>query len=87
MTDSPVATKVLVDTNILIYAADPEAGEKNLEALELLDDLTGNDRMIISAPVLNGFYHAATRPNKPPSLSHDDSGQYGPSQMPSPFCP
>jgi hypothetical protein len=29
--------------------------------------------MIVSAQVLNEFYHAATRPNKLPSLSHDDA--------------
>jgi len=40
MTDSIAATKILVDTNILIYAADPQAGNKNLRAVELVDDLT-----------------------------------------------
>jgi hypothetical protein len=28
MTDSIAATRVLVDTNIFVYAADPEAGDK-----------------------------------------------------------
>ncbi len=31
MTDSIAATKILVDTNILIYAADLKAGDKNLK--------------------------------------------------------
>jgi predicted nucleic acid-binding protein len=73
MTDSINATKILVDTNILIYAADILAGDKNLRALELVDDLTAQNRMVVSAQVLNEFYHAATRPNKPPSLSYDDA--------------
>ncbi len=37
MTDSIAATKILVDTNILIYAADLQAGDKNLRAVELVD--------------------------------------------------
>ena len=65
MTDSIAATKILVDTNILIYAADLQAGDKNLRAVELVDDLTAQNRMVVSAQVLNEFYHAATRPNKP----------------------
>jgi predicted nucleic acid-binding protein len=73
MTDSMAATKILVDTNILIYAADLLAGVKNLKALELVDELTAQNRMVVSAQVLNEFYHAATRPNKPPSLSHEDA--------------
>src|ERR1700675_4015539 len=73
MTDSTASTKVLVDTNILIYAADILAGDKNVKAVELVDDLTAQNRMVVSAQVLNEFYHAATRPNKPPSLSHDDA--------------
>jgi hypothetical protein len=36
MTDSIAATKILVDTKILIYAADLRAGDKNLKALELV---------------------------------------------------
>jgi predicted nucleic acid-binding protein len=62
MTDSNAATKILVDTNILIYAADLQAGDKNLRAVELVDDLTAQNRMVVSAQVLNEFYHAATHP-------------------------
>ena len=53
MTDSNAATKILVDTNILIYAADLNAGDKNLRAVELVDDLTAQNRMVVSAQVLN----------------------------------
>ncbi|HZW31074.1 MAG TPA: PIN domain-containing protein [Isosphaeraceae bacterium] len=73
MTDSIAATKVLVDTNILIYAADLQAGDKNLQAVQLIDDLKAQNRLVVSAQVWNEFYRAATRPNKPPSLSHDDA--------------
>jgi predicted nucleic acid-binding protein len=80
MTDSIAATKILVDTNILIYAADLQAGDKNLRAVELVDHLTAQNRMVVSAQVLNEFCHAAARPNKPPSLSYDDAS-------PAKFCP
>ena len=62
MTDSIAATKILVDTNILIDAADLQAGDKHLRAVELIDDLTAQNRMVVSAQVLNEFYHATTRP-------------------------
>ena len=75
MTDSTATTKILVDTNILLYAADLKAGDKNLKALVLIDELTAQNRMVVSAQVLNEFFHAATRPNKPPSLSYDDAAR------------
>ena len=75
MTGTIGATKVLVDTNILIYAADLQAGGKNVQAVQLIDDLKAQNRLVVSAQVLNEFDHAATRPNKPPSLSHDDAYQ------------
>jgi predicted nucleic acid-binding protein len=75
MTGSIAATKVLVDTNILIDAADLQAGDKTTQAVKLVEDLTAQDRLVVSAQVLNEFTHAATRPNKPPSLSHDDASQ------------
>ena len=52
MTDSIAATKILVDTNILIYAADLQAGDKHFRAVELVDDLTAQNRMVVSAQVL-----------------------------------
>jgi predicted nucleic acid-binding protein len=73
MTDLTDRTKALVDTNILIYAADKKAGDKNVWAKELVDDLVRRDRLVVSVQVLNEFYHASTRPNKPPSLSHDEA--------------
>jgi predicted nucleic acid-binding protein len=68
-------TRILVDTNIFIYAADPGAGDKNAAAFGIIQDLIKQGRLIVSAQVLNEFYHASTRPNKPPSLSHDDAAQ------------
>jgi predicted nucleic acid-binding protein len=73
MTDSSDTTKILVDTNLFVYAADPEAGDKNARAFNIIQDLIHRKQLVVSAQVLNEFYHASTRPNKPPSLSHDDA--------------
>ena len=75
MIDLADLTKALVDTNILIYAADFQAGEKNLKALELVEELLAQDLMVVSAQVLDEFYHVATRRNKTPSLSYVDAYQ------------
>ncbi len=37
MTASIAATRILVDTNVLVYAADLRGGDKNLMAVELVD--------------------------------------------------
>jgi predicted nucleic acid-binding protein len=39
----------------------------------LVNDLVRSDRLVVSVQVLNEFYYASTRPNKPPSLSHDEA--------------
>ena len=75
MTDSSVAEKILVDTNLFVYAADPKAGDKNAQAFGIIQDLMARNQLVVSAQILNEFYHASTRPNKPPSLSHDDANQ------------
>lgn len=66
-------TKALVDTNVFIDAADPDAGVKRDRALELLRERTDRGDLVVSVQVLNEFYHRATRPNKPPRLSHEDA--------------
>jgi predicted nucleic acid-binding protein len=73
MTDLTAPTKVLDDTNILIYGADVKAADKNKRASEVLEDLARQDRLVISVRVLNEFYPVATRPKKPRSLSHNDA--------------
>jgi predicted nucleic acid-binding protein len=63
----------MVDTNVLMYAADPAEGEKRILALNLLEQLNDSGRLAVSVQVLNEFYAAATRPNKPPSLPHAEA--------------
>ena len=61
----------LVDTNILIYAADtsPEERQKRVVSVEVLkeEDLT------LSVQVLQEFYHQATRPTSRLGMSHEQA--------------
>jgi predicted nucleic acid-binding protein len=53
--------KVFVDTNILIYAHDLDAGQRNTLSAEILRDLWENRVGIISTQVLQEFYVNVTR--------------------------
>lgn len=59
----------LVDTNILIYAADtsPEERAKRNRAVELLNE----DDLSLSTQVLQEFYHQATRPRGRLAFTHE----------------
>jgi predicted nucleic acid-binding protein len=65
----------MVDTNILIYAHDPDAGDRHTRALDLIQLLTHQAQLTLSVQALNEFYVAATRPHKPPSLPHDEAAR------------
>jgi len=58
MTDSSATTKILVDTNIFVYAADPQGGDKNALAFGIIQILISRNQLVVSAQVLNEFYHA-----------------------------
>ena len=53
--------KVFVDTNILIYAHDLDAGQRNTLSASILRDLWENRTGIISTQVLQEFYVNVTR--------------------------
>ena len=53
--------KFFVDTNILIYAHDLDAGQKNIISIDIMRDLWENRLGIISAQVLQEFYINVTR--------------------------
>ena len=61
----------LVDTNILIYAADnsPEDRAMRIRAAELLED----DDLCLSTQVLQEFYHQATRPRGRLAFTHQQA--------------
>ncbi len=54
-------TASFVDTNILIYAHDADAGEKHRLAKELISDLWESGAGVLSTQVLNEFYVNITR--------------------------
>ncbi len=53
--------KILVDTNVLVYAYDRSEPEKQKRALEVLDVLAENENGVLSVQVLSEFFHAITR--------------------------
>jgi predicted nucleic acid-binding protein len=52
---------VFVDTNILVYAHDADAGEKHQRAVEILQGLWETDTGRLSVQVLQEFYINVTR--------------------------
>ena len=58
--------KVFVDTNILIYAHDLDAGPRNQISAAILRELWENETGILSAQVLQEFYVNVTRKIKNP---------------------
>lgn len=56
-----MSDKVFVDTNILIYAHDIDAGHKRTLAVGLLKDLWTTRRGLLSTQVLQEFYVNVTR--------------------------
>ncbi|MEA3640568.1 MAG: PIN domain-containing protein [Lamprobacter sp.] len=55
-----------VDTNILIYSIDKEAGTRHQQALEIMDRLPDTD-CVLTLQALAEFFHAVTRKHKMPA--------------------
>lgn len=53
--------RFFLDTNVILYADDRSAGDKRLRSLELLRDLVGQARAVISTQVLQEYFVIATR--------------------------
>ena len=56
-----MSAKVFVDTNVLVYAHDIDAGYKQLKALEILLDLKQQRSVAVSMQVLQEFYSTVPR--------------------------
>ncbi len=56
-----MSAKVFVDTNILVYAHDLDAGHKRQIAIEVLRQLASERSGVLSMQVLQEFYITATR--------------------------
>jgi predicted nucleic acid-binding protein len=53
--------RILLDTNVLVYAYDRSEPAKQAQALQLLNDLAARRAGLISVQVLIEFYNAVTR--------------------------
>jgi len=58
--------KTFVDTNVLVYAHDADAGTRHAAAKALLAELWDNRNGSLSTQVLQEFYAVVTRKFKPP---------------------
>lgn len=67
--DDP-ASLAFVDTNVLIYAFDSSEIAKRPIADGLLRDLLTDQRLVLSAQVLNEVYWVSTRPHRKSPLDH-----------------
>jgi len=61
-----MTAKILVDTNVLVYAYDHSAKEKQQTAIDTLDALIHTGAGALSTQVLAEFFHVATRKLSPP---------------------
>ena len=60
-----MSDNAFVDTNILVYARDAAAGEKQVRAAALLDELWRSRRGRISVQVLNEYFVTVTQKLRP----------------------
>jgi predicted nucleic acid-binding protein len=58
--------KTFIDTNVLVYAHDTDAGDRHTAAKALLAKLWDNRNGSLSTQVLQEFYAVVTRKFKPP---------------------
>lgn len=56
-----MTASVFVDSNVLLYAHDPESGEKQATAAKMLDELWAAGTGVLSTQVLEEFYVNVTR--------------------------
>jgi predicted nucleic acid-binding protein len=67
--------RVLVDTNIVVYAYDEGEAGKHEKAGALLLELMRESRLVLSTQTLNEFYVVVTRPRRPGRLSHEQASE------------
>lgn len=58
--------RALIDSNVLLYAADASAERKQVRAMTILDDLAGAARGVLSTQVLGEFFRVSTERLRPP---------------------
>ena len=67
------AKRVSLDTNILIYAIDKDAGEKQTMALQLIEKCVVEYDCVLTLQSLSEFYAATTRKG---ILEHDEASAF-----------
>ncbi len=55
-----MAPRVFIDTNVLVYADDAQAGSRRDRAREITEQLVREGRAVISTQVLQEYFAAAT---------------------------
>jgi predicted nucleic acid-binding protein len=53
--------RVFIDTNVLVYAEDADAGSKRERARQLIRSLVGEERAVLSTQVLQEYFAVITR--------------------------
>jgi len=73
------ANLIFIDTNVLVYAHDPDEGAKHTTALKILDDLWQTGTGVLSTQVLQEFYSVVTkkRPGMPKVDARERMADYG----------
>jgi predicted nucleic acid-binding protein len=69
---SSTIVPVFVDTNVLVYAEDQDAGSKHIIARDLIADLWRSGEGVLSVQVLQEFFVTVTR-KLPRPLSRDEA--------------
>ncbi|MDW7651221.1 MAG: PIN domain-containing protein [Bacillota bacterium] len=69
-----MSAKVMIDTNILVYAYDRSQEEKQKAAVALLQKLVGLGVGVISTQVLGEFFYTVTR-KIPETLTAEEAGE------------
>jgi predicted nucleic acid-binding protein len=72
--------KTFIDTNVLVYAHDSDAGDRHAKAKELLAELWDSRSGSLSTQVLQEFYSVVTRkfkPRMPPAKARAIVAAYG----------
>jgi len=61
------ARRISIDTNILVYALDKDAGDRHKVSVDVLEYAVGSD-CVLTTQALGEFFHVVTRKNRMPAM-------------------
>jgi predicted nucleic acid-binding protein len=70
------ASPAMVDTNVVVYSVDSAAGDRHDRAVDIIEQLALEARLVVSAQALNEFYVVVRGQRKPPHLTHLDADRF-----------